>query len=105
MNNLSSKQSEQVIDRIWDKIISNGDLKTKPAGFDGLRIFVKEKNEFRGKLVKLVSTLQSQEVGAWIAGGWDDVIPKSCTERNTLEEYFTRLRKDGTPAVKAALKV
>ena len=105
LNNLSSKQSAQVIDRVWDKIISNSDLQAKPAGFDGLRIFVKEKDEFREKIVKLVSTLQAQTVGPWITGGWDDVIPNGCPERNSLEEYFTRLRADGTPAVKAALKV
>lgn len=105
LRSLSPKQSEQVIDHVWDNIISSGDLKKKPDGFDGLRIFVKEHIECREKLVKLVSTLPAQEVGAWVTGGWDDIIPGSCPERKVLEEFFNRLKKDGSKAVKAAFNV
>lgn len=105
LRGLSAKQSDQVIDHVWDNIISSGDLKRKPDGFDGLRTFVKERIEYRGKLAKLVSTLPVQEVGAWVAGGWDDIIPESCPERKVLEEYFDKLKKDGAQAVKAAFNV
>lgn len=105
LRSLSAKQSDQVINHVWDNIISSGDLKKKPDGFDGLRTFVKEHIEYRGKLAKLVSTLPVQEVGAWVTGGWDDIIPESCPERKVLEEYFDKLKKDGSQAVKAAFNV
>jgi hypothetical protein len=105
LRSLSPKQSDQVIDHVWDNIISSRDLKKKPVGFDGLRTFVKEHIEYREKLAKLVSTLPVKEVGAWVTGGWDDIIPENCPERKVLEEYFNILKKNGSQAVIAAFNV
>ena len=40
----------------------------------------------------------------WILHGWDRAIPKDCGERKILNQYIDKLKSNGTPVVKAALK-
>ena len=55
-------------------------------------------------MVNFIDVIPVAKVGVWILHGWDRAIPKDCDERKILNQYIDKLKSNGTPVVKDALK-
>lgn len=104
LKNLTNQEADQVFDVVVQKIMERGQFDTKPKGTDGLILLVQNKPELRKSLLNFVDAIPVAKVGVWILHGWDRAIPKDCDERKLLSKYFDKLKSNGTPVVKAALK-
>lgn len=104
IQSLTSQESEQVFNVVVQKIMERGQFEKKQKGIDGLIILVQYWPELRKSLVNFIDTIPVTNVGMWVINGWDKAIPKNCEERKILNQYFDKLKNDGTPVVKAALK-
>ena len=80
--------------------ITAGDLSDAPVGFAGLKVMTELHPALRKQLVDFVSALPCNKVESWIVSGWDNVVPKDAPERTKLEEYFKKLKTEGTSIVK-----
>ena len=104
LKNLTNQEADQVFDVVVQKIMERGQFDTKPKGTDGLNVLVQSKPELRKSLVNFIDAIPVAKVGVWILHGWDRAIPKDCGERKILNQYIDKLKSNGTPVVKAALK-
>lgn len=104
LKKLTNQETDQVFDVVVQKIMERGQFDTKPKGIDGLIILVQSKPELRKSLVNFIETIPISKAGVWVINGWDKAIPKGCEERKNLNQYFEKLKSDGTGVVKAALK-
>ena len=104
LKKMTNQETDQVFDVVVQKIMERGQFDTKPKGIDGLIILVQSKPELRKSLVNFIETIPISKAGVWVINGWDKAIPKGCEERKNLNQYFEKLKSDGTGVVKAALK-
>ncbi len=51
-----------------------------------------------------IDAIPVDKVGLWIIQGWDKAIPRNCGERKELNQYYDKLKDNGAPIVKNALK-
>lgn len=100
MKNLTNQEAEQVFSVVAQKIMEKGQFETKPKGIDGLIVLVQNKPELRKSLAGFIDAIPIDTVGIWITNGWDKAIPKTCDERKVLNQYFEKLKKDGSATVK-----
>lgn len=103
LKNLTNQEAEQVFSVVAQKIMEKGQFETKPKGIDGLIVLVQNKPELRKSLVGFIDAIPIDTVGIWIINGWDKAIPKTCDERKVLNQYFEKLKKDGSTTVKTVL--
>ncbi len=57
-----------------ERVLSAGDLKSTPAGMDGLAIVAKHHPRLQGELVNLIGSFDSKELGPWAVKGWNESI-------------------------------
>ncbi len=103
LKNLTNQEAEQVFSVVAQKIMEKGQFETKPKGIDGLIVLVQNKPELRKSLVGFIDAIPIDTVGIWITNGWDKAIPKTCDERKVLNQYFEKLKKDGSATIKTVL--
>lgn len=103
LKNLTNQEAEQVFSVVAQKIMEKGQFETKPKGIDGLIVLVQNKPELRKSLVGFIDAIPIDTVGIWITNGWDKAIPKTCDEKKVLNQYFEKLKKDGSATVKTVL--
>lgn len=103
LKNLTNQEAEQVFSVVAQKIMEKGQFESKPKGIDGLIVLVQNKPELRKSLVGFIDAIPIDTVGIWITNGWDKAIPKTCDERKVLNQYFEKLKKDGSATIKTVL--
>lgn len=104
LKNLTNQESDQVFGAVTQKIMEKGQFETKPKGVDGLIILVQNRPELRKKLIEFIDFIPADKVGVWVVHGWEKAIPKDCDERKRLDQYFDKLKNNGTKVVKEAIK-
>ena len=102
IKNLTEKDAEKVFDLICHKIKKIPNYTAQPSGINGLITLVSMHEELELKLVMFIESFNCAKVGVWICKGWDKAI-KSREMVIRLETYKNKLRKEGSPVVKAAL--
>ena len=102
IKNLTEKDAEKVFDLICHKIKKIPNYTAQPNGINGLITLVSMHEELELKLVMFIESFDCAKVGVWICKGWGKAI-KSREMVIRLEAYKNKLRKDGSPVVKAAL--
>lgn len=103
IKNMTNQESDQVFGIVAQKIMEKGQFDVKPKGIDGLIILVQHKPELRKKLIDFIEAIPATKVGVWVINGWDKAIPKNCDERKGLNQYFAKLRNNGTEIVRTTL--
>lgn len=102
---LLNQESEQVFGVVAQKIMEKGQFESKPKGIEGLVILVQCKPELRKKLVDFINAIPPRKVGIWCLHGWDKAIPKDCEERKGINQYFEKLKTEGSEIMKSTLKM
>ena len=67
-----------------------------PKIIEGLKAFVKFRQELRNALADFLLTLPLETLGVWAVGGWDECIPKTDPSRTKLDEFYILLEKKST---------
>lgn len=108
LKQLVQPEADKVFEAVRSKIMSTGTFETKPAGVDGLVVFVKAQPGLQGRLMDFLEALPSNKCGPWAVSGWQGVIKDvECGTRlsRLLGEWAKVVHNPGLKAAaEAALK-
>lgn len=108
LKQLVQPEADKVFEAVRSKIMSTGTFETKPAGVDGLVVFVKAQPGLQGRLMDFLEALPSNKCGPWAVSGWQGVIKDvECSTRlsRLLGEWAKVVHNPGLKAAaEAALK-
>ncbi len=100
---LTSEDAKIVFDILSSKIMAQSNILNKPNGIEGIISLVTLHQDLQMDLVGLIEMFDAKSVGVWICNGWNGCITSPESKRK-LSVYTEKLKNEGTPFVKAALK-
>jgi predicted KAP-like P-loop ATPase len=100
---LTPAEVRELCGLLREEILSSGNYTKKPAGISGFKVLAELREEARGELFELLNSLPPDEVGPWIATGWQTCLPDAQYQAG-LGDLFNKLQVDGSDALKKVLK-
>ncbi len=100
LKQLAPAEASQVFEEVRGRIVGGGNLKTAPAGIDGLAVLVKAHPSLQSNLVDMLEGLPAGKCGAWAATGWTGVITDGA-QAQRLSKLLDVWTVSGSSALKA----
>jgi predicted KAP-like P-loop ATPase len=99
---LTEEEAKRAFDILSAKILVQSNFSDKPKGVDGIISVVTLHPKLQNDLVNLIELFDVKKVGAWVCSGWNVCIT-STGAKQKLDQYFQRLKSEGSRIVKSIL--